>query len=373
MFPRLPRPLALLDVTPPSAGQSHFSRAHPGSIVFFVISQLHAHHAPGISYKTASIEDFSSLTIKLLASANLCHLAQITMVLLLKCYTRPNDRRVHLSPRHRGAFTRASPSRLTITRTQKPKPIPAPSSLVFGHTFTDHMINIPWTAQSGWGSPEIKPYAPLSIEPSATVFHYAQGLFEGLKAYRDANGRITLFRPDMNMRRMNASAARIALPTFNGDALVELIKRLIRLDKHWIPDQEGYSLYVRPAMIGTEAALGIHPPSEAMLFVICSPVGPYYPDGFKPVALYGTTEYTRAAPGGIGAYKLSANYAPGVMVQKEAAKKGYVQNLWLFGPEHNITEVGTMNAFMVFKQPDGSMFYRVALPHVGRLIPFRSS
>ncbi|THH02861.1 hypothetical protein EW026_g105 [Hermanssonia centrifuga] len=208
----------------------------------------------------------------------------------------------------------------------------------------------------------------IALEPSATVFHYAQGLFEGLKAYRDANGKITMFRPDMNMKRMNASAERVALPTFDGDAVIELMKQLIRLDKHWIPDQEGYSLYIRPTMIGTEAALGIHPPNAALLYVICSPVGPYYRHGFKPVALYGTTEYTRASPGGIGAYKLSANYAPGVMVQKEAAKKGYIQNLWLYGPEHHVTEVGTMNAFIVFKQADG-VLELVTPPLDGMILP----
>ncbi|KAI9057158.1 branched-chain amino acid aminotransferase II [Trametes sanguinea] len=247
------------------------------------------------------------------------------------------------------------PSLLEITRTQQPKRPPPPSSLVFGHTFTDHMLTVPWQILEGWGKPKIQPYGPLAVEPSATVFHYAHCLFEGLKAYRDTNGKVTLFRPDMNMKRMNTSAERIAMPTFNGEAMVELMKELVRLDKHWIPDQPGYSLYIRPTMIGTQPALGIAPPKEALLFVICSPVGPYYPQGFKPVALYGTTEYTRASPGGIGAYKLGANYAAGVAAQKAAAQKGYVQNLWLQGPEHYITEVGTMNAFVVFKRSDGSV------------------
>ncbi|KAI0662643.1 branched-chain amino acid aminotransferase II [Cubamyces menziesii] len=247
------------------------------------------------------------------------------------------------------------PSKLEVTRTQHPKQPPPPSSLVFGHTFTDHILTVPWNASEGWGAPKIQPYGPLSFEPSATVFHYAHCLFEGLKAYRDPSGKVTLFRPDMNMKRMNTSAERVAMPTFNGEAMVELMKELIRLDKHWIPDQPGYSLYIRPTMIGTQPALGIAPPKEALLFVICSPVGPYYPQGFKPVALYGTTEYTRASPGGIGAYKLGANYAAGVAAQKAAAQKGYVQNLWLHGPEHHITEVGTMNAFVVFKRSDGSV------------------
>ncbi|OBZ79518.1 Branched-chain-amino-acid aminotransferase, cytosolic, partial [Grifola frondosa] len=247
------------------------------------------------------------------------------------------------------------PSRVEVIRNVQPKTPPAPSSLVFGHTFTDHMLTIPWRINEGWGAPKIQPYGHLKLEPSATVFHYANGLFEGLKAYRDTNGKVTLFRPDMNMKRMNTSAERIALPTFNGDAVIELMKQLIRLDRHWIPNEPGYSLYIRPTMIGTQAALGIAPPKEALLFVICSPVGPYYPRGFKPVALYGTTEYTRATHGGIGAFKLGANYAAGVAAQKAAGKLGYVQNLWLHGPEHHITEVGTMNAFVVFKRPDGGM------------------
>ncbi|TBU64877.1 branched-chain amino acid aminotransferase II [Dichomitus squalens] len=246
------------------------------------------------------------------------------------------------------------PSLLEITRTQDPKTPPPPSSLVFGHTFTDHMLAVPWHILEGWGAPKIQPYGPLSLPPSATVFHYAHCLFEGLKAYRDTSGKVTLFRPDMNMKRMNTTAERIAMPTFNGEAMVELLKQLVRLDKHWIPDQPGYSLYIRPTMIGTQSALGVAPPKEALLFVICSPVGPYYPQGFKPIALYGTTEYTRASPGGIGAYKLGANYAAGIAAQRAAAAKGYVQNLWLHGPEHYITEVGTMNAFVVFKHSDGT-------------------
>lgn len=242
------------------------------------------------------------------------------------------------------------PALLQINKTQKPMPPPPSKSLVFGHTFTDHMLTIPWNQISGWGIPRIDPYGPFSLDPSSTVLHYAQTSFEGLKAYRDSSGRVSLFRPDMNMKRMNNSAKRIALPTFNGEAVLDLIKELVRLDKHWIPQESGHSLYIRPTLIGTHRALGVGPPSEALLFVICSPVGPYYPDGFKPIALYGTTEYIRAAPGGTGAYKLGVNYAPGVMPQKEAAKKGYTQNLWLHGPEHYLTEVGTMNMFAVFNR-----------------------
>ncbi|KAI0286809.1 branched-chain amino acid aminotransferase II [Russula aff. rugulosa BPL654] len=258
--------------------------------------------------------------------------------------------------------------RLEIHKTTTPKGLPALKSLQFGHNFSDHMLVIPWKSSRGWGTPKIKPYGPLSLDPSSTVFHYAQCIFEGLKAYRNKNGKVTLFRPDLNMARMNLSAERLALPAFNGAALLDLIKELVRLDRHWIPQEDGHSLYIRPAMIGTQNTVGISPPDSALLFVICSPVGPYYPDGFKPVALHGTTEYVRAYPGGTGAYKIGANYAAGVLAQKQAAKLGYVQNLWLSGPEHNLTEVGTMNLFVVFKQADGT-FELVTPPLDGMILP----
>ncbi|KZT10638.1 branched-chain amino acid aminotransferase II [Laetiporus sulphureus 93-53] len=217
------------------------------------------------------------------------------------------------------------------------------------------MLTIPWSALTGWGTPQIYPYQELSINPAATVLHFAHCLFEAFKAYRDPSGRVLLFRPDMNMKRMNSSAARLTMPTFDGEALLELIKRLVHLEKDWIPTEPGYSLYVRPSMIGTEPTLVVKPPNEVLLMVICSPVGPYYPQGFKPVSLYATAEYVRASPGGVGAYKLGANYAQSLYAQKEAEKLGYAQVLWLRGPEHYITEVGTMNAFAAFKHPDGAV------------------
>ncbi|KAF8741562.1 class-IV pyridoxal-phosphate-dependent aminotransferase family, partial [Rhizoctonia solani] len=226
------------------------------------------------------------------------------------------------------------------------------------------MITIPWTVISGWGTPKIIPYAPLSLDPSCTVLHYAQTVFEGMKAYRDENNKVTMFRPDMNMKRMNRSAARISLPvcrfcsptysqiskkkfqTFDGEEMLEIIKTLVKLDSHWIPQEPGH--------IGTQRALGVAPPTEALMFVICSPVGPYYKNGFKPVRLLATSNFIRAAPGGTGGYKLGANYAPGVVPQVLAAKEGYDQNLWLLGDEHYLTEVGTMNLLVVFKHPDGT-------------------
>ncbi|KAH9176925.1 branched-chain amino acid aminotransferase II [Lactarius sanguifluus] len=260
------------------------------------------------------------------------------------------------------------PSKLKIHKISVANELPALSSLKFGHTFTDHMLAIPWSLSEGWGTPEIKPYGPVSLDPSSAVFHYAQCLFEGMKAYKSQDGRITVFRPDLNMARMNRSAQRLALPTFDGAALLDLIKQLIRLDRHWVPKEKGYSLYVRPVMIGTQNTIGLSPPESALLFVICSPVGPYYKDGFKPVALHGTTDHVRAYPGGTGQHKIGANYAMAVFPQKMASELGYVQNLWLHGPEHALTEVGTMNLFVVFRQEDGSLEL-VTPPLDGMILP----
>ncbi|KAF9499868.1 branched-chain amino acid aminotransferase II [Pleurotus eryngii] len=255
--------------------------------------------------------------------------------------------------------------RLIIDKNEQPTPPPPSETLVFGRTFTDHMLTIEWSATNGWEAPHIKPYGPLNLAPSSSVLHYAQTLFEGMKAYRTDDDRIQLFRPDMNMKRMNNSARRIALPTFNGDSLLELIKKLIRMDRHWVPKEPGHSLYIRPTLIASQQAIQVSPPTEAILFVICSPVGPYFP---KPVSLYATTEYIRAAPGGTGAFKLGVNYAPAVMPQKMVAEKGYSQNLWLHGPEHYLTEVGTMNMFVVLKKDDGDLEI-VTPPLDGMILP----
>ncbi|KAL1682015.1 aminotransferase [Schizophyllum commune] len=305
--------------------------------------------------------------------------ASSTSRALLRPAARNATRALSTTPARRGAapdpmtgelFTLPdiNPNNLVIKKNTNPKAPPPSNQLAFGHTFTDHMLTIPWDATKGWGTPTIEPYGPFHLEPSSTVLHYAQTLFEGMKAYRDDNGKVTLFRPDMNMKRMNNSAQRLALPTFSGDAVLDLIKKLVALDKHWIPQEPGHSLYIRPTLIGNQKSIGVGPPNEALLFVICSPVGPYYAQGFKPVALYGTTEFSRAYPGGTGAYKLGANYAPGVLAQKFAATKGYAQNLWLFGEENYLTEVGTMNLFVVLKKPDGTTEL-VTPPLDGMILP----
>ncbi|CAH03039.1 branched-chain-amino-acid transaminase BAT1 [Kluyveromyces lactis] len=259
-------------------------------------------------------------------------------------------------------------SKVKITKVETPsKPRPN-DELVFGQTFTDHMLTIEWTAENGWGVPEIKPYGNLSLDPSSCVFHYAFELFEGLKAYRTPDNKISMFRADKNMERMNKSAARICLPSFNSDELIKLIGKLIEQDKHLVPQGQGYSLYIRPTMIGTTNGLGVGTPDRALLYVITSPVGPYYKTGFKAVRLEATDYATRAWPGGVGDKKLGANYAPCILPQLQAAERGYQQNLWLFGPEKNITEVGTMNVFFVFKDSKTGKKELVTAPLDGTIL-----
>lgn len=244
-------------------------------------------------------------------------------------------------------------SKLTITKTTTPREKVPKEQLVFGKTFTDHILEVEWTAEKGWAAPTITPYHNLSFDPSTIVFHYGFEAFEGMKAYRDSKNQIRIFRPDRNMARMNTSAERIALPTFDSAEFIKLINEFVKLDESFVPEGEGYSLYLRPTIIGTSASLGVSTPDKALLYLIASPVGPYYSTGFKAVSLEATDYAVRAWPGGVGNKKLGANYAPCVKPQLEAAARGYQQNLWLFGEEGYITEVGTMNVFFVFKNADG--------------------
>lgn len=230
------------------------------------------------------------------------------------------------------------------------------------------MLSIEWTASQGWLPPRITPYQNLSLDPATCVFHYAFECFEGMKAYKTPQGQISLFRPDKNMARLNKSASRIALPTVEPEAFISLISKFVSLEERFIPTYlplppppshlptnntphraRGYSLYLRPTLIGTQRTLGIGPPGSALLYLIASPVGPYFPSGFRAVSLEATTSAVRAWPGGVGDRKLGANYAPCIVPQLEAAKRGFQQNLWLFGEEEFVTEVGTMNFFAAVK------------------------
>ncbi|GAA6009044.1 uncharacterized protein JCM10292_002463 [Rhodotorula paludigena] len=244
-------------------------------------------------------------------------------------------------------------SKLRIELTPSPKDLPHPSTLVFGQTFTDHMLTAKWNIQTGWADPVIQPYGPLALDPSSTVLHYAPTLFEGMKAYVDKQGRTRLFRPDLNMARLNRGAARLAFPTLDGETLTELIKELLRVDQRWIPTAEGCSLYIRPTMIGTRASLGVGPSTEVLLFVILSPVAKYYASGAKPVSLLGSTKDVRAWPKGTGSYKFGLNYGACVQPQLEAAQQGYQQVLWLYGDDDEVTEVGMMNFWGAKKGANG--------------------
>ncbi|KAI1141812.1 branched-chain-amino-acid aminotransferase [Hypoxylon sp. FL0543] len=260
------------------------------------------------------------------------------------------------------------PTKLSITKTTSPKTPKDPSELVFGREFTDHMLTVEWTKSDGWLAPSIVPYQNLSLDPATCVFHYAFECFEGMKAYRDSKGNIRLFRPDKNMERLNKSAARIALPTFQPTALIDLIAKFAKLEERFIPDMRGYSLYLRPTLIGTQRTLGISAPGSALLFVIASPVGPYYPTGFKAVSLEATDYAVRAWPGGVGDKKLGANYAPCIVPQMEAARRGFQQNLWLFGPEEYVTEVGTMNLFVAIKNKETGQKELITAPLDGTIL-----
>lgn len=235
---------------------------------------------------------------------------------------------------------------LQIHKTEAPKAKQPKEKLTFGTTFTDHMLEVDWEKGHGWGNPLIRPFGPISMDPASACLHYALECFEGMKAYKDADGRVRLFRPDMNMKRLNSSMKRLLLPQFDEEQLTECLKELLRLDQDWVPEGDGYSLYIRPTGISTHPYIGVGASLKAKIFVICSPVGPYYPEGFNPVKLFANDKFIRAWPGGTGGYKIGANYAPGILPQAEAGKKGYSQNLWIFGDDHEVTEVGTMNLFI---------------------------
>jgi branched-chain amino acid aminotransferase len=240
---------------------------------------------------------------------------------------------------------------LKIEKLQKNEVRPVPTfdkQLGFGKHFVNHMFQM--TYQDGaWQDARISALSDITLRPSAMVFHYGQAIFEGLKAYRKGD-EVFLFRPMENMKRMNNSAARMAMPSFDKDFVIEAIKKLVTLEKEWIPEQKGYSLYIRPTMIATEPFLGVRASSSYLFFVIAGPVGPYYVEGFNPIDIYVTEEYARSIEGGVGSAKVSGNYAASLVAQNEGSKLGCGQVLWLDGRERKyIDEVGAMNFFVKFK------------------------
>lgn len=235
---------------------------------------------------------------------------------------------------------------ISITKTTAPKAKPPVNGLGFGKYFTDHMFVMDYSEEKGWHDPQIIPYAPLSLDPSCMVLHYGQTVFEGMKAYHCADGGALLFRPINNMKRINISNERLCIPQIDEEFAVEAIKKLVATDIDWIPEGKGTSLYIRPFIIATDNALGVHPSHTYKFIVIMSPVGSYYSGGLDPVKIYVEDSYVRAVRGGMGFAKTAGNYAASMKAQEIAETKGYAQVLWLDGAERKyIEEVGAMNIF----------------------------
>jgi branched-chain amino acid aminotransferase len=235
-----------------------------------------------------------------------------------------------------------------LYKSENLKEKPDQNNLGFGRYLTDHMFVMKWSKERGWHEAEIKPYGDFKVDPAAMVFHYGQAIFEGLKAYQGKDGSILLFRPLDNLTRLNNSAVRMCMPRIPVEKVLQAMKGLIYLDREWIPQGDGAALYIRPTMVATEAALGLRPSDEYLFFIIKSPVGAYYPEGFSPTRIYVEDMYVRAVPGGVGEAKTAGNYAASVKALTEAQHKGYTQVLWLDALEHKyIEEVGTSNIFFV--------------------------
>jgi branched-chain amino acid aminotransferase len=227
----------------------------------------------------------------------------------------------------------------------------------FGKSFTDHMVTVTWTAGDGWHDAQVRPYGALQLDPSSAVLHYAQEIFEGLKAYRHADGSVWAFRPDQNAARFQRSARRLALPELPTEDFLESVRALVDVDAEWVPSPEGggeTSLYLRPFMYASEAFLGVRPAAEVTYCVIASPAGPYFSGGVQPVSIWLSTDYTRAAPGGTGAAKCGGNYAASLAAQVQASANGCDQVCFLDAVERRwVEELGGMNIYFVFD--DGSV------------------
>jgi branched-chain amino acid aminotransferase len=225
---------------------------------------------------------------------------------------------------------------------------PDENSLGFGQHMADHMFVMQYDEKVGWHDAVIKPYGNFSLDPAAMVLHYGQEIFEGLKAYRGHDDKIFLFRSTDNLKRMNVSAARMCMPEIPVEDVFNGLKKLIALDKDWVPRADGATLYIRPTMIASEAGLGVRPAKRYIFFIINCPVGAYYPEGFNPVKIFVTDKYVRAVAGGVGNVKTGGNYAASIMAAVEAQKQGYTQVLWLDAIERRyIEEVGTSNIFFL--------------------------
>lgn len=278
---------------------------------------------------------------------------------------------------HTGAFkseaklAELDASKLKITKTTTPRAVPAlddPIRNVSSYA-TDHMVTATWKIGSGWEAPELRPYGPLSLMPTASVLHYATECFEGMKAYRGFDGKLRLFRPSLNANRFLVSSSRISLPTFDPKELQKLVEVLMEVDgaKFLPKDQPGKFLYLRPTMIGTQAELGVQSPKEAMLFIIAT----YMPDLTNPTGmklLASQNDTVRAWPGGFGFAKVGANYGPSLMANAEARAQGYDQILWLFGDDARVTEAGASNFFTVMRNKETNKIQIITAPLGDKII-----
>ena len=238
---------------------------------------------------------------------------------------------------------------LTLPEEKKKPRFTDESKLSFGRIFTDRMFLAEWKSDEGWFDVRIEPYAPFVLDPACMVFHYAQEIFEGLKAYKWRDGNIAMFRPEMNARRFNRSADRMCMPEVPEELFINGIEELLKLERDWIPSAPGTSLYIRPTMIAVEPALGVKPSDHYYFYVILSPVGAYYSTGFNPVRIMVEDHFVRAVSGGTGDTKTGGNYAASLKAALEAKKKGFDQVLWLDGAQHRyVEEVGSMNMFFAY-------------------------
>ena len=237
---------------------------------------------------------------------------------------------------------------LKISRAKALKPLPDESDLTFGTVFSDHMFNMDYDQENGWHNPRIEPYQPIVMEPSTMVLHYGQSIFEGLKAFKTASGDIQLFRPEENFKRFNRSGHKLCMPPIDEAFALDALKELLKIDKRWVPSTLGTSLYIRPTIIAMDPYVGVRASYTYRFFIILSPVGAYYKEGFNPVKIWVTDKYVRAVRGGMGEVKTAGNYAASLYAGEEAHRIGYTQVLWLDGVELKyIEEVGSMNIFFV--------------------------
>ena len=237
-------------------------------------------------------------------------------------------------------------NKFSITLTKNPKAKPDLDNLKFGRTFTDHMFLMDYTPEKGWHDGRIVPYAPLELDPACTVFHYGQEMFEGLKAYKTKEGKVQLFRPDMNAKRTNNTNQRMCMPQIDEELFVDAVKAVVDVDRDWIPQKENTTLYIRPFIIATQPKLDVSASDDYLFIIILSPVGPYYENGLAPTKIYVEDEYIRSAMGGTGFAKIGGNYAAAMIAEKKAHDMGFDQVLWLDAKEKKyVEEIGTSNAF----------------------------